>query len=147
MELNMAKFKILGGSLSDSAELKNKKATQKLKEGGKLTALHLTFGNCMLEITTKWGSSILTDTTPTLINSIEEITEITEENAVNFKGAAGWAIVGGVLTGGVGVLAGALLGGRGKEVTFAIRLKDESQFLCTGKTKNYTALLAASGKF
>ena len=144
-------FKILGGQFSDSAELAKEKVANKLKEGGAVTAFIYAgmagYGAYMVRVKTKWGSDVTSDTKPTFLENIDEITEVTEDNAVNFSGAAGWAIVGGLLTGGVGILAGALLGGRGKSTTFAIKFKDGSQFLCSGKTKDYAKLLADAGKF
>ena len=43
---------------------------------------------------------------------IKEIVEIDEETYRSAGGAAGWAIAGGVMTGGIGLLAGAAFGGR-----------------------------------
>lgn len=143
----MATFKVLGGQFSEAVNLADAKVRSKLDEGATVDGIDCTFGQYLFKITTKWGSPMFTDTDPSFLKNVDEIMEITEENAVNVSGAAGWAIVGGVLTGGVGALAGALLGGRGKSVTFAIKFKDGSQFLCSGKVKNYTKLLAASGKF
>lgn len=141
----MAKFKILGGQFSEKSRLLvGEKIWSKLDGGVAVTSLAVTsltgfLGVYMLE--TRYGS------TSPILPYIDEITEITEDNAVNFKGAAGWGIVGGLLTGGVGLLAGAILGGRGKTKTFAVRFKGGSQFLCRGKSKDYAKLLGAAGKF
>ena len=149
--VNVAKYKILGGQLSDSAVLYSAilraDVTHKITEGGKLTALSLMMGSLTLELVTKWGNKIVADTDPTLIQNVNEIIEVTDDNSVNFMGAAGWGIVGGLLTGGVGLLAGAILGGRGKTTTFAIRFNDGSQFLCSGKSKDYSRLLGITGQF
>jgi hypothetical protein len=73
--------------------------------------------------------------------TIEKAEIITEDNKVNFIGAAGWGVVGGVLTGGLGFLAGALLGGRGKETFCALKFSDGTQMVVSGKPKDVVKLL------
>ena len=72
---------------------------------------------------------------------LEKAEIITEDNKVNFIGAAGWGIVGGVLTGGLGFLAGAVLGGRGKETFAALKFSDGTELVVSGKPKNVVTLL------
>ncbi|WP_324751474.1 hypothetical protein [Roseovarius sp. Pro17] len=46
-------------------------------------------------------------------DDIETMRQMDEETYRSAGGAAGWAIAGGVLTGGLGLLAGAAIGGAG----------------------------------
>ncbi|WP_181892983.1 hypothetical protein [Falsiruegeria mediterranea] len=56
---------------------------------------------------------------------ITEIVTIDEDKYRSAGGAAAGAIIGGVLTGGIGFLAGAALGGRRrKEASFLVRFAD-----------------------
>ncbi len=74
-----------------------------------------------------------------------EVVEIaTEENVKRLGGTVGWGLVGGVLLGPVGLLAGLLAGGHGKNVTFVCILKDGRRFLATAPSKVYTAITAAA---
>lgn len=75
--------------------------------------------------------------------SLSEVSTIeiaTEESVVNLGGAAGWGIAGSVLLGPVGLLAGLILGGRGKDVTFACVFKDGRKFLGTTSEKTFNDL-------
>ena len=54
-----------------------------------------------------------------------------EQNVKKLAGTAGWATVGAITLGPVGLLAGALLGGRKKEVTFIAEFKDGRRMLAT----------------
>lgn len=128
------KFKILGGKIkTPSAFHKDKHAD------GRPTskAIILMFGNLLHEYQSTWGN----------LNSfhigvdLESCEIVTDENKVNFTGALGWGAVGGVLTGGIGLLAGALLGGRGKQTVCAVRFSDGTQFLVSGKTKDCAKLM------
>lgn len=71
--------------------------------------------------------------------SVAEVIKLeiaTEESVVSLGGAAGWGVAGGVLLGPVGLLAGLLLGGKGKDITFICAFKDGRKFL--GKTSEKT---------
>jgi hypothetical protein len=139
----MASYKIVAGNFSDNAQLTNKN----VGKSAKVTEISSTFGIYSFCVPNKFGANQQTDTIPTFLSNIEKIEEVTENNKVSLLGAAGWGVVGGVLTGGIGILAGAILGGRGKTTTFAIRLKDGSQFLCTSNTKAYVKLLGDAKQF
>jgi hypothetical protein len=67
----------------------------------------------------------------------------TEENVKRLGGTVGWGVAGAVLLGPLGLLAGLLLGGRNKNVTFVAQFKDGRKFLGTTKNRIYTKLLAA----
>jgi hypothetical protein len=129
------KFKIHGGSMAQPDKfLKPKHVGKRFKHKHFATM----FGVFQHHYESDWGN-------PTVVNvgtEIESAEIITEDNKVNFMGAAGWGIVGGLLTGGVGLLAGAVLGGRGKETYCALRFKDGSQFVVSGKPKDVVALMA-----
>lgn len=79
--------------------------------------------------------------------SAKEIVEIdvaSEDNVKRIGGTVGWGAAGAVLLGPAGLLAGLLLGGRKKEVTFVAQLKDGRKMLATTDSKTYTKLLAAA---
>ncbi|WP_133365703.1 hypothetical protein [Qipengyuania sediminis] len=73
------------------------------------------------------------------INSkhLTEVEVASEESVKRLGGAAGWGVAGAVLLGPVGLLAGALLGGRGKDVTFIARFRDGRKFLATTDSKTF----------
>ncbi len=73
---------------------------------------------------------------------IEEITVATEENVKRMGGTVGWGIAGAALLGPVGLLAGLLLGGKGKDVTFIMKFKDGRKILATTDSKTFTKLAA-----
>lgn len=73
---------------------------------------------------------------------IEEISLATEDNVKRIGGTLGWGVVGATLLGPVGLLAGLLLGGKGKNVTFIMKLKDGRKLLGTVDAKTYTKLNA-----
>ena len=75
-------------------------------------------------------------------NQIEAIELASEESAVRLGGAAGWGAVGALALGPVGLLAGLVLGGKGKDVTFIMLLKDGRKMLATTDSKTYTKLKA-----
>ena len=65
-----------------------------------------------------------------------------EENVKKMVGTIGWGAVG-ALFGPIGLLAGVLAGGRGKEVTFTATFKDGRRLLATTDGKTFTKLQAA----
>lgn len=73
----------------------------------------------------------------------ETLETATEENVKRLGGTVGWGIAGAVLLGPVGLLAGLLAGGRKKEVTFVLRLKDGRKMLASTDSKTFTAMSAA----
>lgn len=78
------------------------------------------------------------------LNQIQAVAVATEESVKRFGGTLGWGIAGGFLFGPVGLLAGLLAGGRGKNVTFVCQLKDGRRFLATADSSIFTALSAAA---
>jgi hypothetical protein len=75
-------------------------------------------------------------------SNLQSVELITEENKKKFIGAAGWALVGSVLLGPLGLIAGALVGGNKKEVTFACYLKDGTKFMVVADSKIYQKIAA-----
>mgnify|MGYP001608718031 CR=1 FL=1 len=72
-----------------------------------------------------------------------EVVEVASEESVKkIAGTVGWGIAGALLLGPVGLLAGALAGGRKKEVTFVAKFRDGRRLLATTDSKTYTELLA-----
>ena len=65
-----------------------------------------------------------------------------EENVTKFGSAAGWGAAGAVVLGPVGFLAGALLGGKGKEITFIAELKNGKKFMATTENKYFKIIQA-----
>ncbi len=73
---------------------------------------------------------------------LAEIDVASEENVKLLGGTVGWGLAGAVLLGPVGLLAGLLAGGRGKEVTFVAKFKDGRRLLASAPAKTFTALQA-----
>lgn len=57
-------------------------------------------------------------------------------------GTVGWGVAGAALLGPIGLLAGLLLGGKGKDVTFILKLKDGRKMLATTDSKTFTKIAA-----
>ena len=67
----------------------------------------------------------------------------TEENVKKLGGTIGWGIAGAAMFGPAGLLAGLLLGGKKKHVTFVGKFKDGRKVLATTDSKTFTKLQAA----
>lgn len=65
-----------------------------------------------------------------------------QHNVVKVGGAVGWGAAGALLAGPLGLLAGAVLGGRGRDVVFVAILKDGRKLLAQTDAKTYTQLRA-----
>jgi len=78
------------------------------------------------------------------LSEIETLEIATEENVKKIGGTIGWGAAGAVLLGPAGLLAGLLLGGRQKEVTFVARFKDGRKLLASTRSKSFTILQAAT---
>ena len=73
-------------------------------------------------------------------SEIARLEEASEESVVSIGGAAGWVIAGSVLLGPAGLLAGLVLGGKGKDTTFICEFKDGRKFLGTASSKVFNEL-------
>ncbi|WP_145531230.1 hypothetical protein [Yersinia kristensenii] len=106
-----------------------------------LEEMSITSGS--LFIKTKWyqmsGDIILTTDVITV--------EVASEDSVKkVGGAMGWGVVGGALMGPVGLIAGVLLGGNKKDVTFIVELSGERKFMATTDSKTFISFQARSLK-
>lgn len=73
-------------------------------------------------------------------NDIKSITEIDEERFRSGGKAAVGAIIGGVLTGGIGLLAGAAIGGRRRMITtYLVVFNDDHHIAIEEKNKTNNA--------
>ena len=75
--------------------------------------------------------------------SLSSVEVATEEAVKRVGGTIGWGAVGAVILGPVGLLAGLIAGGRGKDVTFVAEFKDGRKLLATTDSKTFTKLKAA----
>jgi hypothetical protein len=74
------------------------------------------------------------------LSEVSTVELATEEAVVSLGGAAGWGLAGSVLLGPVGLLAGLVLGGKGKDITFVCVFKDGRKFLGTASEKVFNEL-------
>ena len=77
------------------------------------------------------------------ITALETVEIANEENVKKIGGTVGWGAAGALILGPVGLLAGLLLGGKKKEVTFVAKFKDGRKLLATTDSKTLTKLQAA----
>lgn len=77
------------------------------------------------------------------LSELDAVEAASEEAVKRIGGTIGWGAAGAVLLGPVGLLAGLLVGGRGKDVTFVARFKDGKKILATTDSATYKKLLAA----
>jgi hypothetical protein len=77
------------------------------------------------------------------LTELEVVDVASEENVKKLGGTIGWGAAGALILGPVGLLAGLLLGGRKKEVTFVAKFKDGRKLLATTDNGTYTKLQAA----
>ena len=74
--------------------------------------------------------------------NLEELEIASEESVKKIGGTLGWGAVGAVALGPVGLLAGLLLGGKKKEVTFVAKFKDGRKLLATTDNGTFTKIKA-----
>jgi hypothetical protein len=142
-------YKIVGGGFSSQAVFSNPKVTKKLAKGKitRVKKIQCDRGKYSFVFEDNWSQEVLSDTVPPFFENLDEIKELDEEKRLNLMSAAGWGIVGGLATGGIGLLAGALFAGRGKSITYGLRLKDGSHFICISCSKDYAKLRADTNRF
>ncbi|SRR6266567_4080820 len=99
---------------------------------------HYAFGSITLKTKEHW----LAGKNMTVKDVFESVEIATEESVAKVGSAVGWGTAGLVLAGPLGLLAGAMLGGRGKDVTFVAKLKDGRKFLARTDSKTFTNLQA-----
>ena len=140
----MPTFKILDGTFSNKGKLPDD-VQAALKKGGKVVGLQRLSERHSFVVDDGRGWTTRGDTTPPLVQNVAEVTEVTEETTVDVLRGAGWGLLGKMIAGRLGLVAGMFLGARGNATTFALRLKDGSEFLCRGSSRDYARLLADSG--
>ena len=96
------------------------------------------FGSLILKTT---AHNFLGETIP--ITELETVEVATEESVKKLGGTVGWGAAGGLILGPVGLLAGLLLGGKKKEVTFIAKFKDGRKLLASTDSKTFTKLQAS----
>lgn len=79
-------------------------------------------------------------------SEIESLELATEESVKRLGGTVGWGIAGAALLGPVGLLAGLLAGGKGKDVTFVCTFKDGRKFMAVAPSQVWNDLMAATFK-
>lgn len=77
------------------------------------------------------------------IKELETVELASEENVKKIGGTVGWGAAGALVFGPVGLLAGLLLGGKKKDITFVAKFKDGRKLLATTDSKTFTKLQAA----
>jgi len=78
-----------------------------------------------------------------MASDVQSVEVASEEAVKRLGGAAGWGLTGAVLLGPLGLLAGLIVGGKGKDVTFIVKFNDGKKALCTANNKIYTKMQAA----
>lgn len=78
------------------------------------------------------------------MSDVKNIEEITVENNVKVLGAAGWGLLGTVVAGPFGLVAGAILGGRGKTICFSVEFNDGHRSLIETDSKTWKLIVAAN---
>lgn len=77
------------------------------------------------------------------LTQLETVEVASEENVKRIGGTIGWGAVGMVAAGPVGLLAGLLLGGKKKEITFVAKFKDGRRLFATTDNGTFIKLQAA----
>jgi hypothetical protein len=77
------------------------------------------------------------------LSQLESVELASEESVKKLGGTLGWGAAGALVLGPVGLLAGLLLGGKKKEVTFVARFKDGRKLMATTDNGTFTKLRAA----
>lgn len=75
---------------------------------------------------------------------VESITLASEESIKKLGGTVGWGAVGALALGPIGLLAGVLLGGKSKDITFIAVFKDGRKVMATTDVATYNKLLGAT---
>lgn len=75
-------------------------------------------------------------------SDIIELEVASEESVNRMGGTVGWGLAGGAILGPIGLLAGALAGGRGQDTIFLCKLSDGRKFMARSSTKTYTEIQA-----
>jgi hypothetical protein len=107
-------------------------------------------GNIALRHKTETETALFGTETPrtykyNIANDVQLAELQTEESVRKLSGAAGWGLAGVALAGPVGLLLGALWGGRRRDkVCFAVTMKDGKRFLALADQSVYRQFLAGT---
>lgn len=74
------------------------------------------------------------------LSQITELEVASEESVNRLGGVIGRGIIGQILLGPVGLLAGLLRGGKGNQITFVCKLKDGRKFLATAPSNVFSQM-------
>lgn len=97
-----------------------------------------------------FGSLILKTTAHAFLGETISVTELecveiaSEDSVKKMGGTIGWGAAGALILGPVGLLAGLLLGGKKKEVTFIATFKDGRKLMATTDSSTYLKMQAAT---
>lgn len=85
---------------------------------------------------------------PELIGAqrVKTLEVVDEEKVKRLAGTAGWAFLGSLALGPLGLIGGFILGGQGKDVTFICEFTDGRKFLGRTNSKLFREMLAATFK-
>jgi hypothetical protein len=78
------------------------------------------------------------------IKQIARVEIASEESVKSVGGALGWGTAGALALGPAGLLAGLILGGKNKTVTFVAQFKDGRKLMATTDPQTFTKLQAAA---
>lgn len=118
----MASVKVLGGDFNS------------------LAAGSFNFG--MIGLTPKgtvWGGPQVYS----LKNDCTDLQLVDERSNVKVAGAAGWGVAGALVAGPVGLLAGAILGGKGQKAVFMATFSDGKRVVAECDKATWARMLAA----
>ena len=77
----------------------------------------------------------------TTYNKIEHVEKLDSQAKTNWGRKAAVGVTAGVLTGGIGLVAGGLLAGNNKEMVLLIKFPDGKSAVGVGSNKDYDSLL------
>lgn len=77
-------------------------------------------------------------------SELDTVEQASEESVKRIGGTVGWGAAGAVLFGPVGLLAGLILGGKGRDVTFVATFKDGRKMLATTDSKTFSTKFITS---
>lgn len=78
------------------------------------------------------------------MSAVASVEIASEESVKRVGGALGWGLAGAAIFGPAGLIVGGLLGGKGKDITFAGTLKDGKRFLAMAKSDVFRRFQAAT---
>ncbi|MBP6747906.1 MAG: hypothetical protein WC028_20430 [Candidatus Obscuribacterales bacterium] len=104
----------------------------------KILAGDLTAGDWEFKMGVLWGGFDQVN----LATDLKSMQIQTEESAKNLAQTLGWAVVGNIVFGPLGLIAGLAMGGNRKQVCAMCELKDGRKFLAIMDSKIYQQMMA-----